>query len=224
MITTRTVQTQYAQAALLCSGTRTTKTLSRPVRRPRFPSSSGSVGKQLGGRRLRTNLPKRPSRPSPATSLFVSFQAVFPLDQQVAVINPDPRGPWGGRRAGRRASVRVRFLGFILFPLGVAEVRGQTLLAVHPLVLEDRVDVVHLAQPLEEWDEVQQLRVGHVVEPRGHGNLRRKVGKKQTNKKKQKIQKRWKKTEEKQLCASQRAGCSRRCPGGRRRRRASCPR
>lgn len=106
MIKTRTVQTQYAQAALLRSGTRTTKTLSRPVRRPRFPSSSRSVGKQLGGRRLRTNLPKRPSRPSPATSLFVSFQAVFPLDQQVAVINPDPRGPWGGR-AGRQACERA---------------------------------------------------------------------------------------------------------------------
>lgn len=38
-------------------------------------------------------------------------------------------------------------------------------------MLQDGVDVVHLAQPLEEGDEVQQLRVGHVIEPRGHGHL-----------------------------------------------------
>ena len=52
-----------------------------------------------------------------------------------------------------------------------AEMRSRTLLAGGPLVLEDRVDVVHFAQPLEERDEVQQLGVGHVVEPRGHGHL-----------------------------------------------------
>lgn len=48
---------------------------------------------------------------------------------------------------------------------------SRALLAGGPLVLEDRVDVVHFAQPLEERDEVQQLGVGHVVEPRGHGHL-----------------------------------------------------
>lgn len=52
-----------------------------------------------------------------------------------------------------------------------AEMRSRALLAGGPLVLEDRVDVVHFAQPLEERDEVQQLGVGHVVEPRGHGHL-----------------------------------------------------
>lgn len=45
-----------------------------------------------------------------------------------------------------------------------------TPLARSPLLLEDRVDTVHFAQPLEERDEVQQLRVGHVVEPGGHGH------------------------------------------------------
>ena len=51
------------------------------------------------------------------------------------------------------------------------EERGRALLACILLVLQDRVDVVHFAQPLEEGDEVQQLCVGHVVEPRGHGHL-----------------------------------------------------
>lgn len=49
--------------------------------------------------------------------------------------------------------------------------KGQTVLAGGPLVLEDGVDVVHFAQPLEERDEVQELSVGHVVEPRGHRHL-----------------------------------------------------
>lgn len=44
-------------------------------------------------------------------------------------------------------------------------------LAGGALLLQDSVDVVHFAQPLEEGDEVQQLCVGHVIEPRGHGNL-----------------------------------------------------
>lgn len=35
-------------------------------------------------------------------------------------------------------------------------------------MLEDCVDVIHFAQPLEERDEVQQLCVRHVIEPRGH--------------------------------------------------------
>lgn len=66
----------------------------------------------------------------------------------------------------------MRFLGVVsLFPLGLVEVRRQELLAGCPLVLEDCVDVVHLAQLLKEWDEVQQFRVGHVVEPRCHRNL-----------------------------------------------------
>ena len=54
-----------------------------------------------------------------------------------------------------------------------SERRRSTLtpLARCALVLEDRVDVVHFAQPLEERDEVQQLGVGHVVEPRGHRHL-----------------------------------------------------
>lgn len=44
-------------------------------------------------------------------------------------------------------------------------------LARGALLLQDSVDVVHFAQPLEEGDEVQQLCVGHVIEPRGHGHL-----------------------------------------------------
>lgn len=38
-------------------------------------------------------------------------------------------------------------------------------------VAEHRVDVVYLAESLKERDQVQELRVGHVVEPRGHWNL-----------------------------------------------------
>lgn len=53
------------------------------------------------------------------------------------------------------------------------ELKTSTALARSPLLLEDRVDVVHFAQPLEERDEVQQLGVGHVVEPRSNGNLYR---------------------------------------------------
>lgn len=60
------------------------------------------------------------------------------------------------------------FLYAVLFR---AEARRGAPLAGGALVLEDRVDVIHTAQPLEEGDEVQQLRVGHVVEPRGHGHL-----------------------------------------------------
>lgn len=37
--------------------------------------------------------------------------------------------------------------------------KSRTLLACGPLLLEDCVDVVHFAQSLEEWDEVQQLGV-----------------------------------------------------------------
>lgn len=44
-------------------------------------------------------------------------------------------------------------------------------LARRRLLLQDCVDVVHFAQPLEERDQVQQLGVGHVVEPRGHRHL-----------------------------------------------------
>lgn len=47
---------------------------------------------------------------------------------------------------------------------------GRTLLARGLLLLQDCVDVIHLAQPLEEGDEVQKLGVGHVVKPRGHGH------------------------------------------------------
>lgn len=46
-----------------------------------------------------------------------------------------------------------------------------TPLARSPLLLKDWVDIVHFAQPLEERDEIQQLSVGHVVEPGGHGHL-----------------------------------------------------
>lgn len=60
------------------------------------------------------------------------------------MIHPDPHGPYVGQ-AGGQACVRERFLGVFLFPLGVAEVRGEALLAGRPLVLEDCVDVVHLA-------------------------------------------------------------------------------
>lgn len=56
---------------------------------------------------------------------------------------------------------------------GVANLRSACyveLLARDPLIFEDGVDVVYFAQPLEEWDEIQQLGVGHVVKPRGHGH------------------------------------------------------
>ena len=52
--------------------------------------------------------------------------------------------------------------------------------AAHPGVaalqgLEQGVDVVGLGEPLEEGDEVEELAVVHVVEPRGHGNLKRRA-------------------------------------------------
>lgn len=45
------------------------------------------------------------------------------------------------------------------------------MLACGPLVLEDCVDIIHFAQPLKEWDEVQKLSVGHVIKPRSHRHL-----------------------------------------------------
>lgn len=66
------------------------------------------------------------------------------------------------------AGVCISVLYAVLFG---AEMTSRTPLACRPLVLEDCVDVIHFAQPLEEGDEVQQLGVGHVVEPRGHGHL-----------------------------------------------------
>lgn len=42
-------------------------------------------------------------------------------------------------------------------------------------MLEDCVDVIDFAQPLEERDEVQQLCVGHVIEPRGHRHLNKNI-------------------------------------------------
>lgn len=56
-----------------------------------------------------------------------------------------------------------------------AAATGRAALARRPLLLQDRVDVIHFAQPLEERDEVQQLRVRHVIEPRGHGHLGLKI-------------------------------------------------
>lgn len=50
-------------------------------------------------------------------------------------------------------------------------VRSWAPLACGPLLLQDCIDVVHFAQPLEEGNEVQQLSVGHVIEPRGHRHL-----------------------------------------------------
>lgn len=58
--------------------------------------------------------------------------------------------------------------------------RSRTLLACGLLLLEDCVDVIHFAQPLEEGDEVQQLGVGHVVEPRGHRHLEENTNYQQT--------------------------------------------
>lgn len=49
--------------------------------------------------------------------------------------------------------------------------RSRMLLAFRPLVLQDCVDVVHFAQPLKKGNEVQQLGVRHVIEPRGHRHL-----------------------------------------------------
>lgn len=49
--------------------------------------------------------------------------------------------------------------------------RGRMLLAFRPLMLQDCVDVVHFAQPLKKGNEVQQLGVRHVIEPRGHRHL-----------------------------------------------------
>lgn len=84
----------------------------------------------------------------------------------------DPHGPWGGRAA------RCPFHGgggCFYFHWELLRSEVKTLLAGCPLVLEDSVDIVHLAQLLKERDEVQQLRVGHVVEPRGHRNLQQEV-------------------------------------------------
>lgn len=44
-------------------------------------------------------------------------------------------------------------------------------LAVSPLLLEHCVHVLHLAEPLEEGQQVQQFRVRHVIEPGGHRHL-----------------------------------------------------
>ncbi len=73
-----------------------------------------------------------------------------------------------GAGAGASLVCAFPFCTPILFR---AEMRSRTLLACGSLLLEDCVDVVHLAQLLEEGDEVQQLGVGHVVEPRGHRHL-----------------------------------------------------
>lgn len=44
-------------------------------------------------------------------------------------------------------------------------------LAASSLLCEKSVDVVRSAQSLKEGDEVQELRVGRVVEPGNHGHL-----------------------------------------------------
>lgn len=67
-----------------------------------------------------------------------------------------------------KVGVEEGVLSAVLFR---AEMKSPTALARGPLLLEDCVDVIHFAQPLEERDEVQQLGVRHVVEPRGHGHL-----------------------------------------------------
>lgn len=59
---------------------------------------------------------------------------------------------------------------FAVFCCSELRWRSEAALARRRLLLQDRVDVVHFAQPLEERDEIQQLGVGHVVEPRGHRN------------------------------------------------------
>ena len=41
--------------------------------------------------------------------------------------------------------------------------------------LEQGVDIVGLGEPLEKGDEVEELAVVHVVEPRGHGYLERDI-------------------------------------------------
>lgn len=41
-----------------------------------------------------------------------------------------------------------------------------------PQTLQLAVDVLLLAEALQQGDQVQQLRVRHVVEPRLHGDLR----------------------------------------------------
>lgn len=113
------------------------------------------------------------------------FQAVFLFDQKVAVIilikslkaHSPPRRDLGRVKGlGSRGAVGVLagsdswrprwrvhfccgvrrsfFFFFFSFLFG-AEARGQALLARGPLVLEDCVDVVDFAQPLEERDEVQ---------------------------------------------------------------------
>lgn len=58
-------------------------------------------------------------------------------------------------------------------------------LTCSPLLLQNCVHILHLTQSLEKWDEIQKLRVGHVVEPRGHGNLEARTEKEQTDGSKQ---------------------------------------
>lgn len=87
----------------------------------------------------------------------------WPLTEQEQVAEPEPEPE------PRWCVFCFLFLDAVLF--GDEMGKGQTVLAGGPLVLEDGVDVVHFAQPLEERDEVQELSVGHVVEPRGHRHL-----------------------------------------------------
>lgn len=60
-----------------------------------------------------------------------------------------------------------RFHRAVVAPL-VAVVLAAT---ASPRLFEHGINVVHFTQSLEKWDQVQQLSVGHVVEPGRHGNL-----------------------------------------------------
>lgn len=76
----------------------------------------------------------------------------------------------GGVVAWVILSCRIRVLVFILFRID-SDYDKVALLARGPLLLEDGVDIIHFAQLLKERDKVQQLRVGHVIKPRGHRHL-----------------------------------------------------
>lgn len=87
-----------------------------------------------------------------------------------------------GRRLRQKLQLADRRVGVVvgdqksrrrrrgLFEVHVHAIRGRARRRVIG-VPQNGVDVLHFAQLLEEGDQVAQLRVGHVVEPRGHGHL-----------------------------------------------------
>ena len=73
--------------------------------------------------------------------------------------------PWGCLPIDRALPIFPRISG-------LSTRSSWSLLARSPLLLQNVVDVVHFAESLEERDEIQELRVRHVVEPGSYGYLR----------------------------------------------------